>query len=146
MATSRGWHGAEAVMRARTRSTAVILCGIAFAAVATAFLPSDGAAEVFNVEAIVVGLSLGLASFIEGFAGIRNLVRVDILLVWALYGLTFFEFLFPQPSVNALVLPDPAASGTYAVILGFAGLAMGRHLAPRPRPSITRNPDLHPGT
>ena len=50
---------------------------------------------------------------------------------WVLYGLTFLEFLFPQPGVDALVSSAAASNGTNAVLLGFAGLAVGRHLVPR---------------
>src|SRR5262249_42968346 len=77
------------------------------------------------------GLTLVLAMGIEATAGVRNLIRVDILCLWVLYGLTFLEFLFAQENVNALVQPQPARSGTYAALLGFAGLALGRHLVPR---------------
>ena len=59
------------------------------------------------------------------------MIRVDILMLWVLYGLTFLEFLFPQPGVDALVSPADAANGTNAVLVGFAGLAVGRHLVPR---------------
>jgi hypothetical protein len=38
---------------------------------------------------------------IEGTAGVRDLIRVDTLMLWSLYGLTFLEFLFPQPDVEA---------------------------------------------
>jgi oligosaccharide repeat unit polymerase len=94
-------------------------------------LPSDNAVNVFAVAAICVGLSLAVATVIEGMGGIRTLIRVDILMFWALYGLTFLEFLFPQPAVEDLVLPANAVNGTYAVLVGFAGLAIGRHLVPR---------------
>jgi oligosaccharide repeat unit polymerase len=94
-------------------------------------LTSDHAVGVFAAAAIGVGLSLSIATAIEARAGIRNLIRVDILALWVLYGLTFLEFLFPQPDVDYLVAPDPATSGTYAVLLGFAGLVVGRHLVPR---------------
>jgi len=108
-------------------ATAVILCGLTLTSV---LLPSDSAVDVYSFAAISVGLSLSLATVIEGRAGIRKLIRVDILLFWVLYGLTFLEFLFPQPSVDALVSPADAANGTNAVLVGFAGLVVGRHLVP----------------
>jgi oligosaccharide repeat unit polymerase len=109
-------------------STAVILCGLTLTSV---FLPSDSAVDVYSFAAIGVGLSLSLATAIEGRAGVRKLIRIDILMFWALYGLTLLEFLFPQPSVDALVSPADAANGTNAVLVGFLGLAVGRHLVPR---------------
>jgi oligosaccharide repeat unit polymerase len=108
-------------------STAVLLSGLILTSVS---LPSEGAVDVFSIAAIGVGLSLGLATYIEGTAGVRNLIRVDLLMLWLLYGLTLLEFLFPQPDVDALVSPAAARSGTYAVLLGFAGLVIGRHLVP----------------
>src|SRR5262245_4569335 len=90
-------------------STAMILCGLTLTSV---FLPSDSARDVYSFAAISVGLSLSLATVIEGRAGIRKLIRVDFLMLWVLYGLTFFEFLFPQLYVDALVSPADAANGT----------------------------------
>jgi len=86
--------------------------------------------DVYSFGAISVGLSLSLATVIEGRADIRKLIRVDILMFWVLYGLTFLEFLFPQPNLDLLVSPADAANGTHAVLVGFAGLAVGRHLVP----------------
>jgi len=105
--------------------TAVILCGLALTRV---FLPDDSAVSIFSVAAVGVGISLSLATAIEATAGIRSLIRVDILILWVLYGLTFLEFLFPQPNVDALVSPAAALNGTDAVLIGFAGLVIGRHL------------------
>ena len=114
-----------ATSRNTVASTVTILCGLALTGAA---LPSDRAAQVFTVASLGLGVSLGLATFIEARGGVRGLVRVDILILWVLYGLTFLEFLFPQPDINDLVSPDAAASGTLAVFLGFAGLVIGRHL------------------
>jgi len=109
-------------------ATVVILVGLALTYV---MLPSDRASNIFMVAAVGVGLSLGIATAIEATSGVRALIRVDILMFLVLYGLTFLEFLSPQPDVDAFVMPVPATSGTYAVLLGFAGLAVGRHLVPR---------------
>jgi oligosaccharide repeat unit polymerase len=81
---------------------------------------------VFTVGSVGVGISLSLATAIEATAGVRSLIRVDILMLWVLYGLTFFEFLFPQPKLG--LSPTAAVDGTHAVLLGFAGLVVGRHL------------------
>jgi oligosaccharide repeat unit polymerase len=108
--------------------TAVTLSGLALTSVV---LPDDSAVSVFTVAAFGAGISLSIATAIEATAGIRSLIRVDILILWALYGLTFLEFLFPQPTVDALVSPTAAVNGTNAVLLGFAGLVVGRHLVHR---------------
>src|SRR6516225_5169876 len=111
-------------------STLALLCGLAVTCLS---LTSTHAVGVFAPAAIGVGLSLSLATGIEARAGVRSLIRVDILALWVLYGLTLLEFLFPQSDVDAVVSPEAATSGTYAVLLGFAGLALGRHLVPRRR-------------
>jgi oligosaccharide repeat unit polymerase len=49
-------------------------------------------------------------------------------MLWVFYGLTLLEFLFPQPDVNTAVSVEAATSGTGAVLLGFFGLILGRHL------------------
>src|SRR5262245_44231878 len=113
--------------RTKAASTMVLLCGLALT---WAVLPSENAADVFTVAAIGIGLSLGIGTYIEAAAGVRNLIRVDILILWVLYGLTFLEFLFPQSNVETLVSPSAAMSGTSAAILGFAGLSIGRLLIP----------------
>jgi oligosaccharide repeat unit polymerase len=111
-------------------ATIAVLSGLAITWI---ILPSDHPVDVFTTAAIGVGLSLILATGIEATAGIRSLIRVDILMLWALYGLTLLEFLFPQPDVDTSVSPSGATSGTYAVLLGFAGLAVGRHVAAKRR-------------
>jgi hypothetical protein len=109
-------------------STATILCVLMLTIVA---LPAGSAVEVFTAAAVGVGISLSAATVIEATAGVRNLIRVDLLILWVLYGLTFFEFLFPQVDVDAVVSPEAAINGTNAALLGFAGLVVGRHLVPR---------------
>jgi hypothetical protein len=108
-------------------STALILCGLAITAVA---LPIDTATNIFAFAAVGVGLTLSVGTWLEVRSDIRRLIRVDILMLWVLYGLTLFEFLFSQPGVNGFILPETATSGTYAVLLGFAGIATGRNLVP----------------
>ena len=108
-------------------STTTILCGLAITSVS---LPVDTPTDIFAIAAVGVGLTLGVGTWIEGMSGVRTLIRVDILIFWVLYGLTFFEFLFKQSGVDGVVSPEAATSGTNAVLLGFAGLVIGRHLVP----------------
>lgn len=111
--------------------TLLMLCGLA---VTAAILPSDGAEEVFRKAAVGVGIVLSVGTFAQASGGIRSLVRVDIVILWVLYTLTLFEFLFPQPDVDAAVSASAAAQGSYAVILAFAGIMIGRHLIGGRRP------------
>jgi oligosaccharide repeat unit polymerase len=105
----------------------VILTGLCATGIV---LPSNSAVEIFAVAAYGVGIALSVAILIEARSGIRALIRVDLLLFLALYGLTLLEFLFRQPDVEGLVAPAAALNGTYAVLVAFAGLAVGRHFVP----------------
>src|SRR5262245_44625582 len=107
-------------------STAVIVLGLALTSVVTS--SACRAVDVFSAAAVGVGLSLSVATVLEGRPGLRNLIRADILILWVLYGLTLLEFLFPQSGIDGVLSIDAARSGTNTVLLGFAGLAVGRHL------------------
>ena len=114
--------------QARLWSTIAILVG---AVMTSVVLPSDSAVGIFSAAAHGVGVTLAGAILIEARSGIRSLIRVDLLLLLVLYGLTLLEFLFHQPEVvEGLLSPVMAANGTYAVLVAFAGLAIGRHFVP----------------
>src|SRR5260370_2817896 len=81
-------------------STAIILSGIFLTELV---LPNGEAGVIFKVAAIGVGLSLSVAVGIEATVGLYNVIRVDILMLLSLYGLTFVEFLFPQPDLSSVV-------------------------------------------
>lgn len=83
--------------------------------------------RIFVETAELFGAALAVALTVEAVAGIRNLLRTDLVMLIALYGLIFLEFLFPQQSFVGLVSPDGAQTGTIASLIGFAGIALGRH-------------------
>ena len=122
--------------KARLWSTIIIFVGMV---VTSMLLPSESAEDVFRVAAYGVGLVLVAAAIIEGRNGIRFLIRVDLLLLFALYGLTLTEFLFGQPTVDRMVTPEAAINGAYAVLVGFAGLAIGRLFVPMQSAAAIRN-------
>jgi hypothetical protein len=121
-----------------------ILVGVIMTSVA---LPSDSAVGIFSAAAYGVGVTLAGAILIEARNGIRSLIRVDLLLFLVLYGLTLLEFLFSQSMVESLLSPVTAANGTYAVLVAFAGLAIGRHFVSI-RESLRANPiaELRPSS
>jgi oligosaccharide repeat unit polymerase len=108
-------------------------------------LPSNASDEILSFAAFGVGLSLILAIVIEGSAAVRGIIRADVVMLLTLYGLTFLEFLFPQPNINNSLSSDAAANGVLVAILGFAGIAIGRHFVTRRR-NASRAPfaDLKP--
>jgi oligosaccharide repeat unit polymerase len=75
---------------------------------------------------IVLAVALGL----EARNGFRSLLRTDVLMLVVLYGLTLLEFVFPQDTLLHIVTPEGALAGAQAVLWGFAGIAVGRHLVP----------------
>jgi hypothetical protein len=117
----------------RISSTAIILTGAATAFVSISTL--DDVNEIFSFAAKVFGVALLVALASEAFGGVRNLIRTDLLMLLGLYALTFLEFLFPQSSFSNDVSVNGAITGTGAVLAGFAGLAVGRHLVAHRLPS-----------
>jgi oligosaccharide repeat unit polymerase len=114
-----------------THSAAPTLIMIVGLAATWLALPSNDAESIFDVAAVGVGIALLSATIVEAFSGVRALIRTDNLMLWIFYGLTLLEFLFPQPDVNSAVGPEAASYGTGAVLLGFFGLVVGRHLISR---------------
>ncbi|WP_407185015.1 O-antigen polymerase [Bradyrhizobium centrosematis] len=119
---------AGAVQAGQKNANAPTLILVAGLAVTWLVLPSEDAESLFKTAAIGVGLALALSTAMEAVQGVRALIRTDNLMLWVLYGLTLLEFLFPQPDVNAIVSVEAAQRGATAVLLGFSGLAIGRHL------------------
>ena len=78
--------------------------------------------------AIGTGLSLLASIGMDSRAGLRNLIRADLMAILAFYFLTLFEFLFPQPTFDALTNLEAAHEALVVVLLGMAGLLVGRHL------------------
>ena len=89
----KAMRDAHSLRRATVWSTTIFVIGLFLTYVV---LPSDSVEHVFSIAAIGIGLSLLAATTLEGTSGVRGLIRVDILMLWVLYGLTFLEFLFPQ--------------------------------------------------
>ncbi len=115
----------------RLDATFVALLGLvftAFALTSAGRLPSD----IARMAAQGVGLTL-LASFaFESRSGLKNLIRADLMGILALYYLTLYEFLFHQPYFDrAVVHASLTFEAVWAVILGFTGIFIGRHLLPR---------------
>ena len=132
----------------RVEATIAAVIGL----IITAFAMSSGRdripSQLANTTAVGILCSLAISFAFEIRGGLRNLGRADILGILAFYYLTLYEFLTPQPFFN-LVMPDVRATylALWAVIIGFAGLLIGRHLIPQGRQPFERimtNP-VHPG-
>lgn len=111
--------------------------GIAvFGCIVTAiFAQASTASGMARFGAYGIGLSLAVSVFLDFRVGLRNLIRADLLALAALYFLVFFEFLFPQDRFNLMVTPEVTHTGLVAVVVGFVGILIGRHLwKPKQRP------------
>lgn len=135
MSGSLNTRAAAAIARNSALPTLIMVLGLA---VTWLVLPSTDPESIFGTAAIGVGVALAAATAVEASSGVRALIRTDNLMLWVLYGLTFLEFLFPQPDVNSSVSVDAATNGTGAVLLGFFGLVVGRHLIPTRSTSTVR--------
>ena len=103
----------------------VLLSGLA---VTAAMVEGYLATEMARKAAIGTGAAVAASLLFDFQRGWRNLLRADVMALCALYFLTFFEFFFEQDRFDTMVSPQAAVPGIYAVLWGFAGLAVGRHL------------------
>src|SRR5262249_31496711 len=103
---------------------------VCIALLATYFLlPNDRPTSIYFTAAIGVMVSVGGGLFLETGGKLRSLIRTDVLMLVALYGLTLVEFFFPQEEINDILSPKEVMHGVEALFLGFAGLIIGRNFA-----------------
>src|SRR5687768_5311275 len=88
-------------------------------------MEGDTPGALARYAAIGAGLSIAFSALMDLRGRFGNLVRADIMAICALYGLTFFEFLFPQEQFNDMVDRRAVPGAIWAVIFGFIGLALG---------------------
>jgi hypothetical protein len=96
--------------------------------------------EMARTAAITSLVGLAISVFLDSQKGLRNLFRADFMCIVSLYSLTLVEFLFPQQDFDTLLDTTQTATALRIVLLGLAGLAIGRHLvAPKPMQSSWLN-------
>lgn len=116
---------ADFAPRARPLGSLLFLAGAWF----TAFtMRGEPASHLAHYAAIGVGLSLMASVLIDMREGLLNLIRADLLAISALYFLTLFEFLFKQENFDAQTDVASTHQALIAVITGFSGMVIGRHL------------------
>lgn len=81
-----------------------------------------------SVSFLLLG-TIGLSILFDWRKGLRNLIRIDIFALISLYFLIYFEFLFPQPNFELVAIPVHVRTSINLTLVGFAALAIGRHLA-----------------
>jgi oligosaccharide repeat unit polymerase len=127
-------------------ATVVLVCGLLL----TIFtIPSTIPNETFTYAAYGLAFALFAALAIESVGGLRAMLRTDIVMLITLFGLTFLEFLVPKKEMFAFEVSSQAAvDGSVAALVGFLGIAIGRHFYP-PLPQkgqAARSLDLAPRT
>ncbi|MDH7974647.1 hypothetical protein QH494_20850 [Sphingomonas sp. AR_OL41] len=108
-------------------------------------IPSSGTElETYRYCAYALLVVLGVSLGIEGLGGVRSLARVDIIALWTLYFLTFAEFLHPHVRLLYEAATGNAVMACNLVLIGFTGIAVGRHIAVpvRATPEQVRLPEL----
>ncbi len=118
----------------RVDATFAALAGL----IVTAFLMTNDSSHMTSglahTTAVGVLATLGVSFAFEARGGLKNLVRPDLVGILALYYLTLYEFIFPQPYFDANMPDMPSVRlALWAVIMGFVGLFIGRHLVKRGR-------------
>lgn len=112
-------------MSLRVQATVVIIIGLVFASMFARMAGSTN--EALSTAATVLACTLIIAFLIEARAGARNLFRTDIFMLFALFGLTFVEFLAEQEDLSLSLSLDDACATIDVALCAFGGLALGRH-------------------
>ena len=115
----------KGVRRPEIVGTGIFLLGLAMT---SATLTGDTPSAMARWAAVGTGISLGLSMLIELNHRWENLMRADVVALFALYVLIFVEFLFPQPYFDELVgAPEKMEAGIGVCLLAFAAMSIGRH-------------------
>ncbi|MEB3209761.1 MAG: O-antigen polymerase [Leptolyngbyaceae bacterium] len=105
--------------------TFCLLIGIS---VAYGLYPSgETPTDMARFTAISTGIAFLLSVLVDSKKGLHNLLRTDLLCIFAIYGLTLAEFLFPQDDFNNRIDVEGITHALNAVLLGMTGLTIGRH-------------------
>lgn len=106
-------------------------------------LPSEMARRV----GIVVLGGIVISVLFDWRVSLRNLIRIDLFAIIALYYLTLAEFvLSDQPIYDETVFAVDTRNALLSTLLGFSGLVIGRHLIPagRGRLPFDKTPHISP--
>ena len=88
--------------------------------------PSETAGRAAWMVAATLVVSMGL----EVRSNWRAALRPDVICLAALYVLTLFEFLFPQPTFDSLAVESSTITAINLCLIAFGSIAIFRHFAP----------------
>ena len=107
------------------------VCWLAGLFLSYVMLSGERSTEVASRAALCLAGTFAVATGFEILRNWKALLRPDIVALLALYGLTFFEFLLPQPQVNEMVNAKSMHTACALAFLAFGSMVVGRHFAPR---------------
>jgi hypothetical protein len=120
----------QAMVRSTVPTTVAMCAGLVATYVA---LPDHSPTAIYFATAIGVMAVLGVGLLFEAGGDLKTLMRTDVIMLLALYGLTLVEFFFPQEIVETQLDPQAATQSVEALLLGFGGILIGRCFASRRR-------------
>ncbi len=123
------------VPKASPLGTQLALVGLAITGL---FLTGKTPTDLGRFAAVGVGVSLAISVALDARRGFQNLIRADLMAILAYYFLTLFELLFPQDEFNLMTNARATHTAVLIVLLGMAGLLVGRHLAKPKRQPFAR--------
>ncbi|TAE60386.1 MAG: hypothetical protein EAZ87_06255 [Nostocales cyanobacterium] len=97
----------------------------AYTTISTDMSPSYMCSQV----AVIVIMGIIISIFCDIQRGWKNLFRVDLICISALYFLTLVEFLFPQTGFDERLISAQAIKAIEVLLIGFGGLVIGRHFS-----------------
>jgi hypothetical protein len=119
--------GRKLVSRPDATATGVWIMGLV---VSYLFVSGRTPTEVASRAAILVAGTFAVSVGLEVYRNWKTILRPDIVALLALYALTFFEFLLPQPAVDSMITADSMHNAVGLAFLAFGSMAIGRHWAP----------------
>jgi hypothetical protein len=87
-------------------------------------------AETAGRAAWMVAATLVLGIVLEVKSNWKAVLRPDVICLLALFFLTLFEFLFPQPLFDSLAVESSTITGITLCLIAFGSITIFRHFAP----------------
>jgi hypothetical protein len=119
--------GRKLVSRPDGTATAVWIMGLMLSYL---FVSGKTPTEIASRAAILVAGTFAVSVGLEVWRNWKAILRPDIVAFLALYALTFFEFLLPQPAVDTMLSADSMHNAVGLAFVAFGAMAVGRHWAP----------------
>jgi hypothetical protein len=94
--------------------------------------------ETAGIAAWIVAATLVVSTGLEIRSNWKAVLRPDVICLAALFFLTFFEFLFPQPLFDSLAEESSTITAVTLCLIAFGSIAIFRHFAP-PMPATVVN-------